>query len=93
MMETATLIRKFDPDSDLDTSDMRPGGVILMTYGPGSSLGNGNHHTDWYWGGTTIWSAGYAPLPRHQMDDLTTYYKRNNSRWHISDIGIYRFLE
>lgn len=93
MRDTATLIRKFDPDEPLDTSDMRPGDLIIMTYGPGSSIGNGLGHVDWYWGGNTIWSAGYAPLPHHQTDDLDTYYQRNNGRWKISDIGIYRFLE
>lgn len=93
MRDTATLIRKFDPDEVLDTSDMRAGDLIIMTYGPGSSIGNGLGHVDWYWGNGTIWSAGYAPLPHHETDDVSTYYKSHNYKWKISDIGIYRFLE
>ena len=93
MRDTATLVRKFDPDQPLDTSDMLPGDLIIMTYGPGSSIGNGLGHVDWYWGNNVLWSAGYAPLPHHQTDDASGYYVRGNPRWHISDIGIYRFLE
>lgn len=91
MDDTATLVRTFDPDSVLDTSDMIPGDLIIMQYGAGSTLSGG--HVDWYWGNGTIWSAGYGPLPHHETDDVTNYYKDHNYKWKIATIGIYRFLE
>lgn len=84
MVQNCHQVHYSDTDFHIDVSILRPGDLIVVDYDGNSST----DHVDWYMGGTTVWSAGSAPLPHKASDDVENYYVGR-----VKQLWILRFLD